>query len=80
MTYFISSVLYFLTCHKTNFLAGAEAKKSITTGVPIIPPTQLVDCSYPAYKQERSVLLNPTNAVGGLFIPGLPLRFELHSG
>jgi len=37
-----------------------------------IPPTQLVDCSYPAYKRTRSKPVpNPTNAVGGLFIPSL---------
>ena len=37
----------------------------------IIPPTQLVVRSYVAYKQDRVVLLNPTNAVGGLFILSL---------
>src|ERR1044072_214482 len=38
-----------------------------------IPPTQLVDCSYPTYKKQLSkvVQLNPTNAVGGLFISDL---------
>jgi hypothetical protein len=37
-----------------------------------IPPTQLVVRSYSAYKQEhRGLVLNPTNAVGGSFIPSL---------
>src|SRR5207247_989843 len=36
------------------------------------PPKQLVDRSYPAYKNWRShVSPNPTNAVGGLFILSL---------
>jgi hypothetical protein len=40
--------------------------KELTPAGPRIPPTQLVDCSYPAYKgtgARRSQ--NPTNAVGG---------------
>jgi hypothetical protein len=37
-----------------------------------VPPTRLVDCSYSAYKEHvASRLPNPTNAVGGLFIPSL---------
>src|SRR6185369_18075871 len=38
-----------------------------------IPPTQLVDPSYSAYKerQARAPLPNPTNAVGGSFILSL---------
>jgi hypothetical protein len=38
----------------------------------VIPPTQLVDLSYPAYKGSEC-LLNPTNAVGGSFTPSLDL-------
>jgi hypothetical protein len=37
-----------------------------------IPPTQLVDRSYSAYaKGKEPWVRNPTNAVGGLFIPNL---------
>jgi len=37
-----------------------------------IPPTQLVDRSYPAYNEAAARLFwNPTNAVGGSFILGL---------
>ena len=36
------------------------------------PTTQLVDCSYLAYKNEADPRFpNPTNAVGGLFILSL---------
>ena len=41
-----------------------------------IPPTQLVDCSYPAYTSDCTRLFpNPNNAVGGSFILSL-LRCE----
>jgi hypothetical protein len=37
-----------------------------------IPPTHLVDRSFPAYNQSASEPVpNPTNAVGGSFIPSL---------
>ena len=39
---------------------------------PRIPPTQLVDRSYPAYKGRGTLRsVNPTNAVGGSFILSL---------
>jgi hypothetical protein len=38
---------------------------------PIIPPTQLVVGSYSAYEMQAQPRLNPTNAVGGSFIPSL---------
>src|SRR4029077_14696193 len=43
-----------------------------------IPPTQLVDRSYPAYKGTGArPVRNPTNAVGGSFIPELRCRSHL---
>jgi len=40
-----------------------KAKKSFTGRVPIIPPTELVDCSYLAYKEERRVLSHSVRTV-----------------
>ena len=43
-----------------------------------IPPTQLVDRSYPAYTRTRSVVFrNPTNAVGDVMKQRLPRRASL---
>jgi hypothetical protein len=39
----------------------------------IIPPTQLVVGSYSAYTGRSADFPNPTNAVGGLFIPSLTM-------
>jgi hypothetical protein len=46
-----------------------------------IPPTQLVDRSYSAYTRGRTPVRNPTNAVGGSFIPSLGHNaYSLSSG
>src|SRR5712691_8159885 len=51
-----------------------ELKRASSRAVTKIPPTQLVDRSYSAYKRDCGSLRNPTNAVGGLFILGLRER------
>jgi hypothetical protein len=43
-----------------------------------IPPTESVDRSYPAYQQRDRRFPNPTDGVGGSFIPCLPKR-DRHS-
>src|SRR5205809_377734 len=56
----------------TNAVGGSfilSLQKGMAAPFPKIPPTQLVDRSYSAYKTTRAPPVpNPTNAVGGLFI------------
>jgi hypothetical protein len=48
--------------------------RQLSHRMPIIPPTQLVVGSYSAYETQSRRRLNPTNAVGGSFIPSLTTR------
>jgi Bacterial membrane protein YfhO len=63
---------------KQNSSRLLKEPKKHHAGESIIPPTKLVVRSYSAYnKQERcGLLLNPTNAVGGSFIPSLTPRLD----
>jgi len=54
------------------WIVHTQPTKQLAAPIPRIPPTQLVDCSYSAYKTARGAHSpNPTNAVGGLFILSL---------
>jgi hypothetical protein len=58
-----------------------KGMRQILRRMPIIPPTQLVVRSHSTYGTQSPPRANPTNAVGGSFIPNLqwrraPIRFE----
>src|SRR2546426_5907365 len=54
------------------WIVHPQPTKRRGTPRPQIPPTQLVDRSYPAYKKTgHTPVPNPTNAVGGSFILSL---------
>jgi hypothetical protein len=70
-------------CNPNNAVGGSfilSLQRTNPHSCPVIPPTQLVDSSYSAYKSghEGIVFSNPTNAVGGSFILGLQ-RTNPHS-
>src|SRR5437773_1231497 len=54
------------------WIVHTQPQKKPKHAPPQIPPTQLVDRSYSAYKEAYAPASpNPTNAVGGSFILGL---------